>query len=177
VETLQRVRSDARDKALNALRQLADEVHAGRFPGLYLVITGTPAFYDGPQGVARLAPLAQRLATDFPAEARFDNPGRCRSGSPGSPSTHSSNSVPGYATCSPTAPPPGTGCSPAEWRAGIQDATDRLCLPDVDPKALTGLKFNSALPERLALATLATRLADLPAALDVLRTPARLVIG
>jgi hypothetical protein len=74
VETLQRVRSDARDKALNALRQLVDEVHSGRFPGLYLVITGTPAFYDGPQGVQRLAPLAQRLATDFPAEPRFDNP-------------------------------------------------------------------------------------------------------
>jgi len=74
VETLQRVRSDARDKALNALRQLVDEVHSGRFPGLYLVITGTPAFYDGPQGVARLAPLAQRLATDFPADPRFDNP-------------------------------------------------------------------------------------------------------
>lgn len=74
VETLQRVRSDARDKALNALRQLVDEVHSGRFPGLYLVITGTPAFYDGPQGVARLAPLAQRLATDFPSEPRFDNP-------------------------------------------------------------------------------------------------------
>jgi hypothetical protein len=74
VETLQRVRSDARDKALNALRQLVDEVHAGRFPGLYLVITGTPAFYDGPQGIQRLAPLAQRLATDFPAELRFDNP-------------------------------------------------------------------------------------------------------
>src|SRR5690606_23215840 len=47
---------------------------SGRFPGLYLVITGTPAFYDGPQGVQRLAPLAQRLATDFPAEPRFDNP-------------------------------------------------------------------------------------------------------
>lgn len=74
VETLQRVRSDARDKALNALRQLVDEVHAGRFPGLYLVITGTPAFYDGPQGVQRLAPLAQRLATDFPVNPRFDNP-------------------------------------------------------------------------------------------------------
>src|SRR5690606_47407 len=74
VETLQRVRADARDKALNSLRQLVDEVHSGRFPGLYLMITGTPAFYDGPQGVARLAPLAQRLATDFPAEARFDNP-------------------------------------------------------------------------------------------------------
>ena len=74
VETLQRVRSDARDRALNALRQLIDEVDQGRFPGLYLVITGTPAFYDGPQGVARLAPLAQRLHTDFTTDARFDNP-------------------------------------------------------------------------------------------------------
>lgn len=74
VETLQRVRSDARDKALNALRQLVDDVYTGRFPGLYVVITGTPAFYDGPQGVQRLAPLAQRLATDFSTDARFDNP-------------------------------------------------------------------------------------------------------
>lgn len=74
VETLQRVRSDARDKALNALRQLIDEVHSGRFPGLFLIITGTPAFYDGRQGVQRLPPLAQRLATDFSTDARFDNP-------------------------------------------------------------------------------------------------------
>lgn len=74
VETLQRVRSDARDKALNALRQLIDEVHSGRFPGLYLLITGTPAFYEGPQGVQRLAPLAQRLSTDFTTDPRFDNP-------------------------------------------------------------------------------------------------------
>nr|WTB33688.1 BREX system ATP-binding protein BrxD [Streptomyces sp. NBC_00830] len=74
VETLQRVRSDARDKALNALRQLIDEVHSGRFPGLYLLITGTPAFYEGQQGVQRLAPLAQRLATDFTTDPRFDNP-------------------------------------------------------------------------------------------------------
>jgi hypothetical protein len=74
VETLQRVRSDARDKALNALRQLIDEVYSGRFPGLYLIITGTPAFYDGQQGVQRLAPLAQRLAVDFDTDPRFDNP-------------------------------------------------------------------------------------------------------
>lgn len=74
VETLQRVRSDARDKALNALRQLIDEVYSGRFPGLYLVITGTPPFFDGQQGAQRLAPLAQRLATDFPADPRWDNP-------------------------------------------------------------------------------------------------------
>ena len=74
VETLQRVRSDVRDKALNALRQLMDVVDAGRFPGLYLIITGTPAFFDGMQGVQRLPPLAQRLATDFSADDRFDNP-------------------------------------------------------------------------------------------------------
>jgi len=74
VETLQRVRSDIRDKSLNALRQLMDEVDSGRFPGLYLVLTGTPAFFDGPQGIRRLPPLAQRLQTDFSADARFDNP-------------------------------------------------------------------------------------------------------
>jgi hypothetical protein len=72
-ETLQRVRGDVREKGLNALRQLIDEVDGGRFPGLYLMITGTPAFYDGQQGVQRLAPLAQRLATDF-GDPRFDNP-------------------------------------------------------------------------------------------------------
>lgn len=74
IETLQRVRSDVRDKGLNALRQLIDDVDAGRFPGLYLVITGTPAFYEGHQGVARLTPLAQRLVTDFATDARFDSP-------------------------------------------------------------------------------------------------------
>lgn len=74
VETIQRVRSDIRDKGLNALRQLIDEVDAGRFPGLYLMITGTPAFFDSPQGAQRLAPLAQRLYTDFSTDARFDNP-------------------------------------------------------------------------------------------------------
>lgn len=74
VETLQRVRGDVRERALNALRQLIDEIDGGRFPGLYLVITGTPAFFDGPQGVQRLLPLSQRLHTDFTTDARFDNP-------------------------------------------------------------------------------------------------------
>lgn len=74
VETLQRMRSDVRDKSLNALRQLMDEIDGGRFPGLYLVITGTPPFFDGPMGVQRLPPLAQRLAVDFTVDARFDNP-------------------------------------------------------------------------------------------------------
>lgn len=74
IETLQRVRGDVREKGLNALRQLLDEIDAGRFPGLFLVITGTPAFFDGQQGMQRLPPLAQRLATDFATEARFDSP-------------------------------------------------------------------------------------------------------
>lgn len=74
IETLQRVRGDVREKGLNALRQLLDEIDAGRFPGLFLVITGTPAFYDGQQGAQRLAPLAQRLATDFTTDPRFDSP-------------------------------------------------------------------------------------------------------
>ncbi|MDL4820795.1 BREX system ATP-binding protein BrxD [Actinomadura opuntiae] len=74
IETLQRVRSDVREKALNALRQLIDEIDNGRFPGLFLVITGTPAFFDGQQGAQRLPPLAQRLATDFSTDPRFDSP-------------------------------------------------------------------------------------------------------
>lgn len=74
VETLQRVRGDIREKSLNALRQFMDEIDAGRFPGLYLMMTGTPAFFDGPQGVQRLPPLAQRLHVDFGTDPRFDNP-------------------------------------------------------------------------------------------------------
>lgn len=74
IETLQRVRGDVREKGLNALRQLLDEIDTGRFPGLFLVITGTPAFFDGQQGVQRLPPLAQRLATDLSTDPRFDSP-------------------------------------------------------------------------------------------------------
>lgn len=74
LETLQRVRGDVREKGLNALRQLLDELDGGRFPGLYVVITGTPAFFDGPMGVQRLPPLAGRLHTDFMDEPRFDSP-------------------------------------------------------------------------------------------------------
>ncbi|QGN48449.1 DEAD/DEAH box helicase [Micromonospora sp. WMMC415] len=60
-------------------------------------------------------------------------------------------------------------------RAALNDAAERICLPHVDEKALAGLKFSAALPERLALATLASRLADIPAALDVLAEPVRTV--
>ncbi|MFC4313006.1 BREX system ATP-binding protein BrxD [Steroidobacter flavus] len=74
VETIQRVRSDSRDKSLEAIRKLIDDLYGGRFAGLYVLITGTPAFFDGPNGVKRLPPLAQRLHVDFSADAKWDNP-------------------------------------------------------------------------------------------------------
>jgi ATP-dependent helicase Lhr and Lhr-like helicase len=57
---------------------------------------------------------------------------------------------------------------PTSWRDVIVAAQDRLCLPEVDEKALAGLKFSEALPRGLAVATLATRLADLDHARAVL---------
>lgn len=74
METLQRVRSDVREKGLNSLRQWMDEIDSGQFPGLYLMITGTPAFFDGPMGIRRLPPLAQRIHVDFSGDPKFDNP-------------------------------------------------------------------------------------------------------
>lgn len=73
VETIQRVRTDAREKSLNALRQLIDDLTNGAFPGLYILITGTPQFFDGPQGVQRSAALAQRLHTEFGKDPKFDS--------------------------------------------------------------------------------------------------------
>lgn len=74
VETLQRMRADSREKALNALRQWIDEIDAGHYPGLYLLITGTTAFFEGNQGVRRLPPLDSRLRVDFSGDPRWDNP-------------------------------------------------------------------------------------------------------
>ncbi|MGW7002046.1 DEAD/DEAH box helicase [Streptomyces sp. NPDC054933] len=65
--------------------------------------------------------------------------------------------------------------TPQMWNEDIADAADRLCLPEVEPRALNGLKFSAALPQRLAEATLAARLADLEHAAQVLTEPARFV--
>lgn len=74
VETLQRMRTDAREKALNALRQWIDELDNGHYPGMYLLITGTTAFFEGNQGVKRLPPLDSRIRVDFSGDPRWDNP-------------------------------------------------------------------------------------------------------
>jgi ATP-dependent Lhr-like helicase len=67
--------------------------------------------------------------------------------------------------------------TPASWRDGTTDAADRLCLPQVNDRAVAGLKFSSALPKRLAVATLATRLADLDGAAAMLAEPVRFVVA
>ncbi|MDG4771153.1 DEAD/DEAH box helicase [Solwaraspora sp. WMMD792] len=67
------------------------------------------------------------------------------------------------------------GVDRSGWLAATSDAADRICLPEIDEKALHGLKFSAALPRRLAEATLAARLADVPSAQAVLAEPVRFV--
>jgi ATP-dependent Lhr-like helicase len=59
------------------------------------------------------------------------------------------------------------------WPAAVRALGDHLRLPDVDDKAVAGLKFSAALPRGLAVATLATRLADFDHAAAVLAAPVR----
>jgi ATP-dependent helicase Lhr and Lhr-like helicase len=59
----------------------------------------------------------------------------------------------------------------AEWKVGAADAVERIFLPHVDEKALAGLKFSVALPERLATAAPAARIADLDGTATVLTEP------
>ncbi|MGY0070995.1 DEAD/DEAH box helicase [Streptomyces sp. QTS137] len=65
--------------------------------------------------------------------------------------------------------------TPADWHAARESVGANLVLPDVDPRAVRGLKFSAALPERLAVATVAARLADFQSARAVLSQPVRLV--
>lgn len=73
VETIQRMPPPTRDKSLNALRQLVDMLANNELPGLYLIVTGTFAFFDDYKGLKGLAPLYQRIATRFEADPTFDN--------------------------------------------------------------------------------------------------------
>jgi ATP-dependent Lhr-like helicase len=61
------------------------------------------------------------------------------------------------------------------WPAAVKELRNQLCLPEIDDKALSGLKFSDALPRPLAIATLAARLADLEHAAAVLNEPCRLM--
>ncbi|MEV4237122.1 DEAD/DEAH box helicase [Nocardia sp. NPDC049737] len=57
--------------------------------------------------------------------------------------------------------------TPDMWRAALTRAD--LVLPAVDPRAVNGLKFGTLLPEHLAAATVAARLADDSGAQQIIR--------
>ncbi|WEO97763.1 DEAD/DEAH box helicase [Streptomyces sp. FXJ1.172] len=65
----------------------------------------------------------------------------------------------------------------ADWRTAREDIGENLVLPDVDRRAVRGLKFSAALPERLAVATVAARLADFESARAVIGEPVRFQYG
>lgn len=60
-ETVLRLRGPERQKSLEALRQLVDALDRNQFPGLLLLITGTPDFFESPRGVPDLPPLHDRI--------------------------------------------------------------------------------------------------------------------
>ncbi|MEV0591190.1 DEAD/DEAH box helicase [Nonomuraea cavernae] len=66
--------------------------------------------------------------------------------------------------------------TPSAWHEARARAGDGelLVLPDVDRRAVHGLKFGAVLPERLAVATVAARLADFEGARAALTEPVRL---
>jgi hypothetical protein len=73
VETVQRMNAQTREKALNVLRQLMDQLAQEQLPGLYLVVTGTRDFFEGYKGLKSLTPLYQRVNVPFGDDPRFDN--------------------------------------------------------------------------------------------------------
>jgi ATP-dependent helicase Lhr and Lhr-like helicase len=62
---------------------------------------------------------------------------------------------------------------PDTWVQAGKELRDHLVLPEVDDRAVAGLKFSDALPRHLAATTLAARLADLEHAADLLAEPVR----
>lgn len=62
-----------------------------------------------------------------------------------------------------------------QWREATRGAAERLCLPQVDERAVRGLKFHEALPPELAQATLARRIYDVAGAEASLSAPVSFV--
>ncbi|MFI7114594.1 DEAD/DEAH box helicase [Nonomuraea sp. NPDC050227] len=60
------------------------------------------------------------------------------------------------------------------WRKAVSQLS--VCLPEIDQKALNGLKFSAALPVDLALATLQSRMADVVSAAQILGESARFLV-
>lgn len=65
VETNLRQRGPERKKGLEILRQLVDAAGDNKMPGLYLLVTGTPDFFESPKGVSEEPALDGRIKVDF----------------------------------------------------------------------------------------------------------------
>ncbi|MEW6282206.1 MAG: BREX system ATP-binding protein BrxD [Candidatus Eremiobacterota bacterium] len=74
VETTLRMQRPERLKSLEVLRQLVDALDHQDFPGLQLLVTGTPDFFQSQFGVPSLEPLHDRIRVDF----REDQPDNLR---------------------------------------------------------------------------------------------------
>jgi adenosylhomocysteinase len=83
-ETMQGLAKAQRDKAYANLSALIDGLDRGDLPGCFFLVTGTPAFFEGPRGIRSLPSLADRLSVNsadgYPnprqpqiALPRFDN--------------------------------------------------------------------------------------------------------
>ncbi|MFF2199134.1 hypothetical protein [Streptomyces sp. NPDC058145] len=68
------------------------------------------------------------------------------------------------------------GVTAQSWWTAVTDCAGRLTLPEVDLRAVHGLKFAEAPPRRLAEATLAARLADEEGARMALAEPVRFLV-
>jgi len=62
VETIQRMNAQTRDKSLNVLRQFIDMTGNDELPHLYMLITGTPDFYESHKGIRGYEALHQRVS-------------------------------------------------------------------------------------------------------------------
>ncbi len=72
VETISALRRPERQKSLEVLRTLVDALDKNEYPGLVLLVTGTPDLFEGHNGVPSLAPLHDRIKVVF-SEDRPDN--------------------------------------------------------------------------------------------------------
>lgn len=65
----------------------------------------------------------------------------------------------------------------SDWNQALRGSRHRPLLPpEIDPRALSGLKFGTALPHALAVDTLSARLTDPAGARDVLAEPSHLTV-
>jgi adenosylhomocysteinase len=61
VETTQALPRNTREKGYRTLQLIVDSLDRGELPHCYFLITGTPAFFEGPRGIRSLPPLFDRI--------------------------------------------------------------------------------------------------------------------